>query len=135
MDGCQFCRIAAGEEDAHVIGREDEAVAFLDVRPAVRGHAIVAPVEHLDTLLAAEGDVPAAVFETARSVARAMERTLDPDGFSLFHTSGDLVGTVDHAHLHVLPRTADDRVHVSLERDSLGEEAGAALAERIRSAL
>lgn len=135
MDGCQFCRIAAGEEDAHVIRRADDTVAFLDVRPAVRGHVLVAPVDHRASLLATDDEVSIAVFETARTAASAMERALEPDGFSLFHTSGDLVGTVDHAHLHVLPRRDGDRVHVSLERDTLSAEAGAALAERIRSAL
>ena len=135
MDGCPFCRIAAGDAEAHLLHRDDLTVAFLDAHPAVQGHALVAPVEHHRSLVAADGATADAVFGAARRVARAMDRALDPDGFSLFHTSGDLVGTVTHAHVHVLPRTADDPVRVALERSDLADERAAGLADRVRSTL
>lgn len=135
MVECTFCRIAEGDATAHRLYRDGTTIAFLDARPAVHGHALVAPVDHVESLVAADEPVATAVFRTARSVALAMDRTLASDGFSLFHTSGDLVGTVTHAHVHVLPRTVDDPIRVSLVRDTLSEEAGAALADRIRSAL
>ena len=50
------------------------------------------------------------------------------------HTSGSLVGTVEHAHVHLLPRTPDDGVSMTLSRRELDPERGAALADRIREA-
>jgi histidine triad (HIT) family protein len=120
-DGCRFCRIVCGDRDAHVLYDDGETTAFLDANPATEGHALVVPNVHVEDLLLAEPATTAAVVETAGAVATAMNRTLDPDGFSVFHTTGGLVGAVEHAHLHLLPRFADDDVHLALERGSLDD--------------
>ena len=75
-----------------------------------------------------------AVFTAARTVAGAIGAALDVDGHSLAHASGPLVGTVEHAHVHLLPRRDDDAVSMSLARCDLDDERGAAPAERIREA-
>jgi histidine triad (HIT) family protein len=62
-----------------------------------------------------------------------MNRTLDPDGFSVFHTTGGLVGTVEHAHLHLLPRFADDDVRLALGRGELDDSDAERVVERVRS--
>ncbi|ADB62050.1 histidine triad (HIT) protein [Haloterrigena turkmenica DSM 5511] len=134
-DDCEFCRIAAGERSAHVLAETDRTVAFLDENPAVTGHAPVVPREHTEELLTTDEAVSSAVFETVQRVANAIEETLDPEGFSVFHTSGPLVGSVEHAHVHLLPRTAEDGVSVSLTRDRLDPETAATLTDRVREVL
>ena len=126
-DDCRFCRIVRGDQSAHVLYDDAETTAFLDANPATEGHTLVVPNVHVEDLLLAEPATTAAVVETAQAVATAMNRTLDPDGFSVFHTTGGLVGEVEHAHLHLLPRFADDDVHLALDR----EELTAADAERV----
>lgn len=135
MDRCDFCRIVDGEADAHRVYEGEGTLAFLDTEPATTGHTLVVPRTHHESLFAADEATTTAVFRTARTVARAMERTLSPDGFSLFHTSRDIVGNVTHAHVHLVPRRADDHIHLSLARDPLGEDEGARLADRIRGGL
>lgn len=70
-----------------------------------------------------------AVVRTARTLATAMTTVLEPDGLSLFHTTGDLVGSVEHAHLHVFPRTVDDGIHLSLDRAPIDEATERELAQ------
>lgn len=135
MAACDLCRIAAGEADAHVLLRTADSVAFLDARPAIDGHALVVPTVHERFLFDAPESVTRSVFSTVRRVANAMEDVLDADGYSLFHTSADFVGTVEHAHVHLLPRTTDDRVHVALERTALDDDVAEVIAERLRSGL
>jgi len=135
MEDCAFCRIVRGEADAHRVYEDGETVAFLDADPAVRGHTLVVPKAHHASLFAPGEDAATGVFAAARVVAGAIESTLDPDGFSLFHTSGDLVGSVDHAHVHLVPRYRDDGIHVGLTRHPLPEDEGARLASRIREHL
>lgn len=135
MADCAFCRIARGELDAHVLYGDERTVAFLDADPAARGHTLVAPRDHHEHLLTEDATLSADVFRAVRVVALALYRTLDPDGVSLFYTSADLVGRVNHAHVHLLPRYADDDIRLSLARTPLDEDDAARLAARVRENL
>ncbi|WP_226004313.1 HIT family protein [Natrinema salinisoli] len=134
-DDCEFCQIAAGDRSAHVLHEDERTVAFLDENPAVTGHSLVVPRTHEDDVVMIDESTSAAVFETVRTVARALETTLEPTGFSVFHTSGPLVGTVDHAHVHLLPRFEDDDVTLSLSRDRLDPDEAADLRDQVRAHL
>lgn len=133
MAQCPFCAIAAGERPAHRLDETDRTLAFLDRNPAVEGHALVVPKRHRAFLFTEDASVATAVFEGVRRLVWALDRTLEPDGVSLFYTSADLVGTVAHAHVHVLPRYDGDDIHLALARGSLDEAAAARLAERVRA--
>ena len=134
-DDCRFCQIVAGEQPAHVLFEDERTLAFLDRNPAVTGHTIVIPREHEEGVLTIDDSTSAAVFETVRRVASALDATLEPDGFSIFHTTGPLVGTIEHAHVHLVPRFADDEVSLSLPRNTLESEEADALTARVREQL
>jgi histidine triad (HIT) family protein len=134
--GCEFCSIVAGESDAHVVHRGDEAVAFLDIYPAVPGHTLVAPSVHREGLFDLSEDEAAAMFRTVRTVAVAQQAALDADGVSVFQSSGAAAGQdVMHVHAHVIPRFEDDHIHFAPSRSSLtdeeGEDVAAALANEL----
>lgn len=135
MAQCEFCDIAAGERPAHVLRETDHAVAFLDENPAVDGHALVAPRPHVEEVLTADEAVVVDVFRTVQTVANALSRILEPDGMSVFYTSGGLVGRVTHAHVHLLPRYADDEIAVSLSRRSLSSTAAERLVDQVEAEL
>ncbi|ADD06102.1 histidine triad family protein (homolog to bis(5'-nucleosyl)-tetraphosphatase) [Natrialba magadii ATCC 43099] len=132
---CDFCQISAGAEPAALLYEDDRTIAFLDRRPAVRGHTVIAPRTHDEELLLMDEADTAAVFDTVQTVATALESTLEPDGFSVFHTSGPLVGTVDHAHVHLVPRFEDDNVGLSLARRELESADAAAIVSAVRDKL
>lgn len=131
MEGCPFCAIARGEAPAHRVVDEGEAVAFLDREPATRGHTLVMPRDHHEDLLTAPEAVYRSVEDTVRSVAVAIEDVLEPVGFSTVSTTGTLVGTIDHVHVHLIPRYEDDDVRIGLSRSRLRD--GDDLAAAIRS--
>ncbi|PCR89193.1 HIT family protein [Natrinema ejinorense] len=135
MDDCEFCRIVAGERPAHVLYEDERTVAFLDENPAMTGHTLVVPTVHEEDLVTTDESTSMAVFETVRTVGNALKAALEPTGFSVFHTSGPLVGTVDHAHVHLVPRFADDDVTLSLSRDRLDPDEGTRLRDRVRTQL
>lgn len=135
MDDCPFCEIAAGERNAYVVADAERSMAFLDANPAVRGHTLVVPRAHRECLFTEDPGVAADVFDTVQRVAAAMQPALDSEGVSTFYTTGDLAGTVKHAHVHLLPRRAGDGVHLALSRGGLEPETGATLAARIGDAL
>ncbi|MFW5911732.1 MAG: HIT family protein [Halanaeroarchaeum sp.] len=135
MVECEFCAIIAGGQDAHVLFEDDHTLAFLDENPARDGHAIVVPKHHRAELLGTDGKTGQAVLSTVDDVAAALRAVLDPDGFSVFYTSGQLVGSVTHARVHVVPRDEDDGVSLALDRTSFDHDTAAALAERVRDAV
>jgi histidine triad (HIT) family protein len=60
---CLFCKIVAGEIPATVVREDDRTIAFMDINPATRGHALVIPRTHVQDLwtVGAE-DLEACVF-------------------------------------------------------------------------
>ncbi|ELY76223.1 HIT family protein [Natrinema pallidum] len=134
-DDCEFCRIVAGERSAYVLSETEHTVAFLDENPATTGHSLVVPRTHESDVLTIDESTATAVFETVRTVSNALETALEPRGFSVFHTSGPLVGTVEHAHVHLVPRFADDDVSLSLPRTRLEADEATQLRNRVRGHL
>ncbi|MBP1986931.1 HIT family protein [Halolamina salifodinae] len=133
MPECEFCAIAAGERDVHVLYEDAHTVAFLDENPAREGHTVVLPKQHREELLGTADGGAAAVFAAIDAIVADLRAVLDPEGFSLFYTSGPLVGSVRHAHVHLVPRATDDGVSLALDRGPIDDDTAAALAERVRN--
>ena len=106
---CLFCRIVAGELPATVIHQDDRTVAFMDINPATRGHALVVPRTHVEDLRAIGEDDLAAVARTAQRIAGRARDALGADGVNLLNSMGPAAWqTVFHFHLHVIPRYEGD---------------------------
>ena len=101
------CQIAAGELDAAVVLRTEEVLAFLDHRPVFKGHVLVAPVRHVDTLLELPADLMQPVLTAAQDVARAVVDALGAQG-SFVAINNVVSQSVPHLHVHVVPRTKGD---------------------------
>lgn len=101
------CQIVRGEIDAAVVSRDDEVVAFLDHRPVFKGHVLVSPVRHVDTLLDLPAELMVPLLGTAQRVARAIGDALGAEG--TFVAVNNVVSqSVAHLHMHVVPRTRGD---------------------------
>jgi histidine triad (HIT) family protein len=117
MSSCIFCAIASGEAPARVVHEDDRTLAFMDLFPLTRGHALVIPKAHCDSLIDADPDDAAAVMRTAQLVAQAAMRAYAPDGLNLLQTNGAVaMQTVFHLHVHVLPRYVGDGFTVQFDR-------------------
>jgi histidine triad (HIT) family protein len=104
---CLFCRIVSGETPACVVWETAEPVAFLDIRPVFKGHVLVVPRVHVDTLVELPDELVLPLFTTARTVAAAMVTSLDAQG--TFVAMNNVVSqSVPHVHVHVVPRTKGD---------------------------
>jgi histidine triad (HIT) family protein len=106
---CIFCKIVAGELPANVVDEDEKTIAFMDIAPATRGHALVIPRVHSrDVLETGAEDLQATILAAQRLAARAKER-LGADGVNLLNACGSAAWqTVFHLHIHVIPRYAGD---------------------------
>jgi histidine triad (HIT) family protein len=106
---CIFCKIVAREIPALIIEEDDDALAFMDIAPATRGHALVIPKKHASNLWEIEPDQLAAVAKAAQRVALRIRDRLAPDGLNLVNSNGPAAWqTVFHFHVHVIPRYVGD---------------------------
>jgi histidine triad (HIT) family protein len=106
---CLFCKIVAGELPATVVAEDDRTVAFMDINPATRGHALVVPREHTADLLEIGPEDLAAVAASAKRLAARAKEALGADGVNLLNSCGAAAWqTVFHFHVHVIPRYRDD---------------------------
>jgi histidine triad (HIT) family protein len=133
QDECLFCGIVAGDVPAQIVDSDEHTVAFMDINPATRGHALVVPRKHSTDLM----DVPNEDLErtmiAARRLARRMEETLDPDGYNVLNACRPAAWqTVFHYHLHVIPRYEDDPLKLPWIPRGAEPEEIAEVAEMIR---
>jgi histidine triad (HIT) family protein len=106
---CIFCKIIAGELPSTKIDEDEHTIAFMDINPATRGHALVIPRNHSRDLLEIADDDLAATAAAAQRLARRVKDKLAPDGVNLINSCGAAAWqTVFHFHVHVIPRYADD---------------------------
>jgi histidine triad (HIT) family protein len=106
---CIFCKIVAGDLPASIVDEDERTIAFMDIAPATRGHALVIPRVHSVDLLSVEReDLSAVALAAQRLAIRANER-LGADGVNLLNSCGSAAWqTVFHFHVHVIPRYAGD---------------------------
>ncbi len=101
---CIFCAIAAGEAPAMIVDEDPDTVAFMDINPWARGHALVVPRRHYENLLEIDPDDLGKTFAAARRLAMRVKDRLGADQVVLWNSCGRAAGqVVSHFHVHVIP--------------------------------
>ena len=131
---CLFCGIVAGDVPGQIVDSDEHTVAFMDINPATRGHALVVPRAHSDDLMDISDEDLARTMAAARRLAGRMKETLEPDGFNILNSCGAAAWqTVFHFHVHVVPRYEDDPLELPWVPSEGDPDEIAAIAERIRA--
>jgi histidine triad (HIT) family protein len=133
---CLFCSIAAGDVPSDIVLDEPDFVAFLDRRPVFKGHVLLVPRRHVDTLLELPPELHAGLVKNTQRLARAAVDGLGAQG-SFVATNNVVSQSVPHLHVHVVPRTKGDGLRGFFwPRTRYVDEAeSAAYAHRLRRAL
>ena len=120
-DDCLFCKIAKGDIPSATIYEDRYFRVFLDVNPASKGHCLIVPRE---------------LFALATGVARALRKALSCDGLNLVQNNGKVAGqTVNHFHLHLIPRYEGDQLGLLWKAKHLKEEEMEELRKKIKNAI
>jgi histidine triad (HIT) family protein len=135
VDGCVFCQIIAGDLPGDLVLETDDLVAFLDTRPVFKGHVLLVPRDHVETL----PDLPAAhrdgFLAAAQRLATAVKDALGAQG-SFVAVNNTVSQSVPHLHLHVVPRTKGDGLRGFFwPRTKYDDGEAEAYADRLRAAL
>jgi len=107
MTPCTFCAIADGSAAADVVFADDQVVAFLDRSPVFKGHVLVVPRSHVETLPDLPAELLVPFFAAVQRIAAAVPHALDAHG--TFVAINNVVSqSVPHLHAHVVPRRRKD---------------------------
>ena len=132
---CLFCRIVAGTQQAVRVFEDAHAVAFLDHRPVFKGHVLVIPPRHIETLVDLPANELAPFFATVQRLARAAEDGLGAHG-TFVAMNNRISQSVPHLHAHVVPRHRKDGLRGFFwPRVSYAAEEAETFATRLRAAL
>ena len=130
---CLFCGIVAGEVPAQIVDSDEHTVAFMDINPATRGHALVVPRTHAADLFEISDEDLEHTGVAARRLAARMKPVLSADGFNVLNSCGAAAWqTVFHFHLHVVPRYEDDPLELPWIPQPGDPDEIAAVADEIR---
>jgi len=109
MADCIFCKIVAGELKAHVVHEDENVLAFLDIHPASRGHAMVIPKTHAESLDRLDEAQVGPLFLGVKTIMGILQKALKPAGMNVGWNHGWAAGQrVNHLHVHLIPRYAGD---------------------------
>ena len=85
------------------------AFAIRDASPVSPGHTLVIPRRKIVVWWEASPTLRLAMFELVDDVKRRLDAEFAPDGYNVGFNAGSAAGqTVDHLHIHVIPRFDGD---------------------------
>jgi histidine triad (HIT) family protein len=132
-DDCLFCKIAAGELQAEIVQEDEHTVAFMDINPWTRGHALVIPRRHSRNLYEIDdGDLHRTAAASQRLAERMRDR-LGCDGVNLLNACEPAAWqSVFHFHIHVIPRYEDDPLQLPTRPEEADQEELGRVAAELR---
>ena len=128
-DDCIFCSIVAGDAPATIVDEDEHTLAFMDIHPWTRGHALVIPREHHENLYDIPDETLSQVMAAAKRLGGRVREGLNADGVNLLNSTGRAAWqTVFHFHVHVIPRYDDDPLELPIrpqegDKDEIAEDA------------
>ena len=109
MTDCIFCKIISGDIPTEKFYEDDTTLAFVDIRPVTRGHALVIPKKHSANILEADDETMTDLILKVKKIAQAVVKAVGASGFTISSNTGEASGqTVFHLHWHILPRFSND---------------------------
>ena len=133
MEECIFCKIVSGKIPCAKVYDDGNVICFLDIMPANKGHCLIVPKIHYETLLDAPEEILSEMMTATKKVARALSLSVGNGSYNLLMNNGKVAGQiVMHAHFHLVPRFDGDRLrlkwsHKKYENDEIKD-----YAEKIR---
>jgi histidine triad (HIT) family protein len=133
---CLFCQIVADDYPAHRVLDTEHVVGFLDARPVFKGHVLLVPREHIETLADLPAELLTPLFGAVQRVSGAVLDAYEAQG-SFVALNNVISQSVPHLHVHVVPRRRKDGLRGFFwPRTKYADDAEAAeYAKRLRAAL
>lgn len=94
-----FSKIISGEIPSYKIAEDEHHLAFLDIRPLVKGHTLVIPKKEVDYIFDLDEKALSSLVVFSKKVAKAVEAAIPCKRVGVA-----VIGLeVPHVHIHLVP--------------------------------
>jgi len=114
---CIFCKITKGEIPSYKLYENDDLIAILDISQATKGHTLIIPKKHYKNLYELKENLASNIFKVVPKLANALKKAFNPIGLNLLINTEKPLQTVDHFHIHLIPRYEDDKLEIEFENN------------------
>ncbi|KAG9229848.1 hit family protein [Amylocarpus encephaloides] len=98
---CIFCKIVKGDIPSFKLFESDKILAFLDINPLSRGHALVIPKHHGAKLT----EIPDDQLSEILPVVKKLVVATGAENYNVLQNNGLIAHQeVDHVHFHMIPK-------------------------------
>lgn len=131
---CIFCKIINNEIPSYKVYEDENFLAFLDISQATKGHTLVVPKKHYANIFEMPED--SAIFSIVTKLAKAIKEATNAEGVNILNNNGAAAGqTVEHFHIHIIPRYKDDKIVFSFPENKTSNEEFIELLNKIKNSL
>ena len=100
-----FCSIIKKEIPAGILYEDEDVIAFLDISQVTKGHTLIVPKKHVETMLDCEEETLAHVMMLAKKIGNHLMNKLSANGMNVLSNVYQAAGqSVPHFHVHLIPR-------------------------------
>jgi histidine triad (HIT) family protein len=125
-----FTKIINGEIPCYKIAENELFIAFLDILPVAKGHALVVPKKEIDYIFDLPDEELQALNLFAKEVARKIQTVIPCKKIGI-----SVIGLeVPHAHMHLIPINNIHDMNFEKERLKFTTEEYAELSQKISNA-
>ncbi len=136
MSDCIFCNIVSGKFSSATLYENDEFKVILDRFPANEGHVLILLKQHVANIFELDPEVGGRLFTLAIKIAQIMKKTLGLEYMNVMQNNGSVAGqTVDHFHMHLIPRYENDGIQITYKPLELTDEQIEAMKQKISSGI
>src|SRR3990172_9251782 len=130
-----FAKVLRGEIPCHKIYEDEDTLAFLDIMPRAKGHALVITKEKARDLFDVRPEALAKLMAVVQKLAPQIKEAVGAEGVLIAQFNGAAAGqTVFHLHVHIIPRKAGEALKPHAGRMA-DQAALAATTKKTRKAL
>ena len=114
---CIFCKIVNHEIPAKVVLENEKYMAFLDLSQTTFGHTLVVPKKHSKNIFELDED-NLDIMTFVKEVALLLKQKLNPIGINIVNNNERPLQSVEHFHIHLIPRYEDDNFDILFKDNS-----------------
>ena len=118
-----FSKIIDGTIPSKKVYEGEQFLAFLDISQATKGNTLIIPKDPTISVLTASPKVVGEINILAQKIAKHYVEHLGAKGINILSNANAVAGqTVDHYHVHVIPRYHEDELAFKTKDQSINLE-------------
>ena len=132
-ENCIFCKIINNKVDCYKIYDDDDLIVILDKFPNNIGHSLIIPKNHIENIFELDDGLCEKILKMAKKVACGLKENLKADGINILQNNNEAANqTVNHFHMHVIPRFFGDTVEIKWVNNKFSDDDFNLVLEKIK---